>query len=285
MSKEYSTVVAFPLEYVHLPQDKLIQQTPPNQLKIQVAASGFRLFVMNINPTEIKLDARKLKRKSAVDYYFLVKQQKMDIQNQITKKMKIEQLVLDTIYLNLGTLASKKVPVVGNFDISYKLGYHLMGEIEMTPDSILVTGPKEQLDTLQEVQLEQFIKNNVSETISTTLQMKELPSSIKLSVGKAAVFGEVDRFTEGEIQVPFQIINLPDSISVNTFPKDVKVVFQVGLNAFKGVTASSFKIVCDYQYSVKNKLNYFIPKVVFKPEVVTSVKIMPSKVEFLTKRQ
>ena len=285
MSKEYSTVVSFPLEYVYIPEDKLIQQAPPNQLKIQVAASGFRLFVMNINPTKIKLDGRKLKRKSAVDYYFLMQQQKMDIQNQITKKMKVEQLVLDTIYLNLGSLASKRVPVVGDFDISYKLGYHLIGNIKVTPDSVLVTGPKKQLDTLQGVQLDKFIKNNVSETITTTLAMKELSNSIKLSVRKATVFGEVDRFTEGAIQVPFQIINLPDSISVNTFPTEVKVVFQVGLNAFKGVNASSFKIVCDYQYSVENKLNYLVPKVVFKPEVVTSVKIMPAKVEFLTKRQ
>ncbi len=285
MSKEYSTVISFPLEYVHIPEDKIIQQAPTSQLEVQVVASGFRLFVMNINPTKIKLDARKLKRKSAVDHYFLMQQQKMDIQSQITKKIKVEQLVLDTIYLNLGTLASKKVPVVGKFDISYKLGYHLIGKIKVTPDSILVTGPKEQLDTLQGVQLENFTKNNISETLRTTLQIKELPNSIKLSVRKAAVFGEVDRFTEGVIQVPFQIINLPDSISVNTFPTDVKVVFQVGLNAFKGVKASSFKIVCDYQYSLENKLNYFIPKVVFKPEVVTSVKIMPAKVEFLTKRQ
>ncbi len=284
MSKEYKTIISFPVEYVNIPQNKLIQKEPLHQIDIQIKATGFRLFGLSLMKTEIQLDARRLQRKSGSDYYFLLQNQKIDIQDQITNKYLIDQIVQDTIYLNLGTLTSKKVPVSGDFNLSYKLGYHLIETIKITPDSILVSGPEEQIDTLQRMYLKRFVKENISEAIETTLKIKESTNAIKFSVKEVTIYGEVDRFTEGALNLSFEIINLPDSVSVNTFPATIKVVFQVGLNNFKKVNSSSFKIVCDYQQSINNNLNYLIPRVIFKPDFVTSVKLTPAKVEFLIQR-
>jgi len=284
MSKEYKAIISFPIEYVNIPQNKLIQKEPVKQIDIQIKASGFRLFGLGVMQTKIQLDARKLQRKSTSDYYFVLQNQKIDIQNQITNKYVVDQIVQDTVYLNLGTLTSKKVPVYGDFELSYKLGYHLINAIKITPDSIVVSGPEEQLDTLQRMYLKRFVKENISETINTTLKIKEANSSIRFAVKEAVIYGEVDQFTEGALDLPFEIINMPDSVSVNTFPATLKVVFQVGLNNFNKVNSSSFKIVCDYQQSTLNNLNYLIPKVIFKPDFVSSVKLSPAKVEFLIQR-
>ena len=284
MSKEYKTVISFPVAYVNIPQNKLIQKEPTKQIDILIKASGFRLFGLSILKSKIELDARKLQRKNGSEYYFLMQNNKIDVQNQITNKYVIDQIVQDTIYLNLGTLTSKKIPVSGDFDLSYKLGYHLTKSIKITPDSIMVSGPKEQIDTLQTMQLQKFIKKNISETIEATLKIQSSTSGVKFSVKEVNVYGEVDRFTEGKLDLPFEIINMPDSVSVNTFPATLKVVFQVGLNNFNKVNSSSFKIVCDYQQSINNNLNYLIPRVIFKPDFVTSVKLTPAKVEFLIQR-
>jgi len=284
MSKEYKAIISFPIEYVNIPQNKLIQKEPVKQIDIQIKASGFRLFGLGVMQTKIQLDARKLQRKSTSDYYFVLQNQKIDIQNQITNKYVVDQIVQDTVYLNLGTLTSKKVPVYGDFELSYKLGYHLINAIKITPDSIVVSGPEEQLDTLKRMYLKRFVKENISETINTTLKIKEANSSIRFAVKEAVIYGEVDQFTEGALDLPFEIINMPDSVSVNTFPATLKVVFQVGLNNFNKVNSSSFKIVCDYQQSTLNNLNYLIPKVIFKPDFVSSVKLSPAKVEFLIQR-
>lgn len=284
MSKEYKTVISFPVEYVNIPQNKLIQKEPTKQIDILIKASGFRLFGLSILKSKIVLDAKRLQRKNSSDYYFLMQNSKIDIQNQITNKYVIDQIVQDTIYLNLGTLTSKKIPVSGDFDLSYKLGYHLTKSIKITPDSIMVSGPKEQIDTLQSMQLQKFVKKNISESIETSLKIEESIGGIKFSVKEVRVYGEVDRFTEGKLDLPFEIINMPDSVSVNTFPATLKLVYQVGLNNFNKVNSSSFKIVCDYQQSINNNLNYLIPRVIFKPDFVTSVKLTPAKVEFLIQR-
>lgn len=284
LSKEYKTVVSFPIEYVKLPQDKIIQQEPLKKLDIQIKATGFRLIGLRILNRKITLDATKLKRKSRTNYYFLLQNQLLEIQEQITKNYVLDYFVQDSVFLNLGTLTTKKVPIKGDFNISYKLGYHLMEEIRITPDSVLVSGPKEQIDTLSYMYLEKLTLNDVSKSIASTLTIKEVASTINFSVKKALVFGEIDRFTEGIIEVPFEIINAPDSIAINTFPTSLRVVFQSGLTNFNKVNTSSFKVVCDYMQSSNNNLNYLIPKVIMKPGFVSSVKLVPNKVEFLIQR-
>lgn len=284
LSKEYKTVVSFPVEYKNIPQDKLIQKEPLKNLDIQIKASGFKLIGLQIFNKKIALDATKLQRKSSTDYYFLLQNQLLEIQEQISKNYVLEYFVQDSVFLNLGTLTTKKIALKGEFDISYKLGYHLMKEISISPDSILVSGPKEQIDTLSYMYLEKLTLNNVSKSIASTLTIKDVANTINFSVKKALVFGEIDRFTEGIVEVPFEIINAPDSIAINTFPTSLKIVFQSGLTNFNKVNSSSFKVICDYNQSFNNNLNYLIPKVIMKPDFVTSVKLVPNKVEFLIQR-
>jgi len=124
LSREYKTVVSFPVVYVNIPQNKLIQNTPLEAIDVQVKGSGFKLVALNFSSKTIHLDANRLQRKNQSEYYFLVKNQKLAIQNQITNNYTVNFIVQDTIYLDLGVLASKKVPVIGNVDLEYKLGYH-----------------------------------------------------------------------------------------------------------------------------------------------------------------
>lgn len=284
LSKEYQTVISFPVEYVNIPQDKLIQSQPLTTIDVQVKATGFRLFAISIVNKRIKLSANKLQRKSNSNFYFLLENQRINIQNQISSNYIINHIVQDTIYLNLGQLTTKKVPVIGVFDFNYKLGYHLTKPIKITPDSILVSGPKKQIDTLSKLQLQKLTLNDISKSITQTLTVKEISETLKFETKEVIIYGEIDRFTEGSIEMPFEMINMPENTSVNTFPKIIKIVYQVGLNNFSKINKTSFKIVCDFTTSKKNNLNYLIPKVVSKPDFVTSVKLVPNKVEYLIQK-
>jgi hypothetical protein len=182
-------------------------------------------------------------------------------------------------------LSSKKIPVKGDFDFYYKPGYHLVNSIKINPDSVLVSGTKEQVDALQYLQLEKLTLRDVSKPINQTLKIKEVKeTTIKFNIKKAKIFGEIDRFTESSIELPFEVLNLPSDLSINTFPKSVKLIYQVGLANFNKINMNSFKVVCDYQHSVKNNLNYLIPKVILKPEFVLSVKLTPNKIEYLIQK-
>lgn len=88
----------------------------------------------------------------------------------------------------------------------------------------------------------------------------------------------VDKFTEGEIEVPIFVKNAPKGI--NIFPKKVKVIYKVGLQNFNDITSDLFIVECDYLQS-KKEINYLIPKIKDIPKTVDLVRIVPEKVDFL----
>ncbi|WKD86867.1 hypothetical protein KCTC32516_02247 [Polaribacter huanghezhanensis] len=284
LSKEYQTVITFPVEYVNIPQDKLIQSTPLDKINIQGNASGFKLLGISLFKKKIRLDVKKAHRKLNSKYYLLLENQKIDIQNQVSNNFIINGIAQDTIYLDLGQLTSKKVPLKGNFDFSYKSGYHLTKPIQITPDSILVSGPKSQIDTLQNLHLQKLTLKDISKSVAQTIKINAISKRLKFSIKEATVLADVDRFTEGKLELPFEIINLPENALVTTFPKTIQIFYQVGLTNFSKVNATSFRIVCDYNNSINNNLNYLIPRVVVKPDFVSSVKVNPNKIEYLIQK-
>ena len=286
LSKEYKTVISVPVSYINVPQNKLIQKAPLTNIEIQVKGTGFKLIGLSFTNNVIDLDARNLQKKQGSEYFFLVGNQKPLIQHQLSGSYTIEAILQDTLFLDLGLLISKKVPVIPNLDLEYKLGFHLLDKLMLTPDSILVFGPEGQVNALKSLDLETLELLDVSENIEENIAIKKpiALGEIKYSNEKVMVTGVVDRFTEGTIELPFEIVNLPDSISVNTFPKMVRVVYQVGLSNFNRINDNSFKIICDYSHSELNNLNYLVPKTFSKPNFVTSIKLIPSKIEFLIQK-
>lgn len=283
LSKEYKTIVSFPIEYVNLAQDKLIQETPLNEINISLKASGFKLFLLGFKDRTISLNLRNIKNKGGSNYYFLISSQKPSIENQLSASYEIDYILQDTIFLNIGQLTSKKVPVIGDFDLKYKLGYQLINPLKLEPDSVLISGPSLQVDSVKGLKLEQLKLDNIAGSIEKKLaiQTKTIPTEIKFAVKEIQVKGKVGQFTEGTMVIPFEIVNKPEAITINTFPKTIEIKYLVEISRFKEVTKESFKVFCDFQYATANGFRYMIPKIVVKPDFVSSLKISPSKIDFL----
>ena len=286
LSKDYTTIVSFPVTYINLPQDKMIQSTPRSSIDIQIKSTGFRLLKQSIFNNELLLNTKDLQKKTKSEFYFLLQNQKPSIQNQLTNNLLIDYIIQDTVFLNLGILTLKKVPVIPDFDISYKSGYHIIDKIELKPDSIIITGPEAQVANMDALRLEKLSLTEVSDDIIGKIKILPIigANQITFSTKDVTIEGKVDRFTEGFLELPFEIINMPENILVNTFPKTIKVVYQVGLSNFNKVDKNSFKVVCDYQHSSSNNLKYLVPKVIKKPSYVSAVSVSPNKIEFLIQK-
>ena len=183
-------------------------------------------------------------------------------------------------------MTSKKVPVVGNFDLNYKLGYHLISALKITPDSMLVSGPESQIQNLKSLPISALSLTDISTNINLTLpiEVEKISDKLKFSKKEVQITGEVRQFTEGTMEVPFSIINLPESVQINTFPKTIEIKYQVEISKFKEIHANSFKVYCDYQQAINGGLSYMVPKLSIKPNFVTSVIITPAKIDFLIQK-
>lgn len=283
LSKEYVITINFPISYQKIPQDKLVQSTPQKTLEIAVKSSGFRILKTRLSSKEITINANNLTRKSGSNYYLLTRNQKNNIQKQIPKGIELQQILKDTLFLDLGSLVTKKLPVKTNLKIKYHIGYDLSEEIKISPDSIFVYGPDSYVNNLETIELLPLQLDDVKENFTTQVQIK-VPKNIKnlkFSIKEITISGNVEKFTEGSLEIPYRIVNKPKDVTINTLAKEVTVVYIIGLSHFNKITEDSFQIECDYSVSEKNNLNYLIPKLVNKSEFIKSYKIIPNKIDFL----
>ena len=285
LSKEYKTEISFPVTYVNLPQDKLFQEPPPATLKIRVKGTGFKILSANFSPNVVSLETNYLKRKKTSKYYLLLKNQQGVIQKQLNFGVEINNFSKDSLFLDLGYLATKKVPVIPSLDIEYKAGYDLSDTIRVVPDSISISGSKEAIQALEKLRTKKLILSDVTEDISKEVFIA-LPSNtnIKVNTTKVLIRGKVDKFTEGNLETSFTIENVPDGVVINTFPKKVKIIFKVGLRNFNEIKENSFKVVCNYKVSEENNYAYLIPEIISQSEFIKSARIVPNKIDFLIQK-
>lgn len=283
-SKEYTTVITYAVNYKNIPQNKLLQETPINNIDITVKASGFKILRSKFKNKKIQLEASKLKRKGPSKFYFLTKSQVTKIQKQLLFGVELKEILQDTIYLNLGILTSKRVAIKPNLEINYHVGYDLLNEIKISPDSIVISGPEAQVKKIDYLELSELKLNDVKSNFLEEVSVLKLNNNFKYSAQKITISGNVDKFTEGKLQIPFTTKNLPKNINLTTLSEKVEVIFVVALSNFSKISEASFKVECDYLISEKNNLGYLIPKVILEPVFIKSVKIIPKKIDFLIQK-
>lgn len=283
-SKEYTTVITYAVSYKNIPQNKLLQETPIKEIDITVKASGFKILRSNFKNKEIQLEASNLQRKEHSKFYFLTKNQVTKIQKQLLFGVELKEIEQDTIYLNLGVLTSKKVALKPNLNINYHIGYDLLNNIKISPDSIVISGPETQVKETRYLELSELKLDDVKSDFSEEVTVLKLNNNFKFSTLKTTISGNVDKFTEGRLQVSFTTKNLPEDINLTTLSEKVEIVFVVALSNFSKISEASFKVECDYLISEKNNLGYLIPKVVLAPDFIKSIKIIPKKIDFLIQK-
>lgn len=283
LSKEYDTTIKYPISFQNLPNDKLLQEDPLSEIDVHIKATGFKLISAEIFPKNLLIDASNIYSKSINDYYLLLSQQRLSLQKQMRTGVQIDHFINDSIKFNLGLLKVKKVPVKVATDITYSSGYELNGALQVSPDSITINGPESILDTIHFVSTTLLQKKGINNSIDQELMIKnfDASSNVKFNQKKVAVKALVEKYTEGTFEVPFEIVNLPEGMTINTFPKLVKITFRVALSNFNKVDASSFVIECNYKMSNENSLSYLIPRLVEKSSLVKNTKISPLKIDYI----
>ena len=92
---------------------------------------------------------------------------------------------------------------------------------------------------------------------------------------------EVDKFTEGTVNVPVLIKNIPQNVSINYFPKYISVTYYLPLSDYGKFQASDFKIECDYMESQNSEFTFMIAELIKIPKSVKKARLSIDKVEFI----
>lgn len=291
LGKNYSTFISFPVRYTNIPSNKVLTNDLPNRLLLKVNAKGNIILKYklrsNINPVVFDVKSFASERSSDGDinsFHILTSLTRDRLQSQLDGEVQITDIEPDTLFFELAETTSKKVPVIPEVNISLQKQYMQKGDIQTSPDSVLISGPAKIIDTIQYVRTQELVLNNITDTVRKSIDIVSIPS-INYALEEVNIMIFVERFTESELKIPIRVNNLPDTIQLKTFPRQVTTTFKVGLSDYQKISQEMFRAVVNFDSTLlinpPNKLDVKLEKY---PGFVSSVNYYPTDVDYILEK-
>lgn len=282
-SKQYNQIIEIPIEYVNVPLNKVITQDNPDHLQLRMIENGFTIAWYSLFSPSLEIDVARLPEAEDQLVYNL-EENRDDIEQQLDIDFGRNRFLRDMLFINYQQRREKTIPVFPRVEVNFAPGYAAVSPLKLEPDSVTVSGPDNLLDTLNQLQTINLRLNDVKGDLAgqVALDTSRL-GKISFYQNSVNYFLDVEKFTEGSVEVPVELINVPSGLNVVVFPKEILVFYQVNLNDFDDVKATDFRVVGDFS-EVKENQDFLIPRVVQQPSFVTNVRINEKKIQFVIKR-
>jgi len=281
LSKNYTQTFSFKINAINVPEDNVVIYDSTNVMQITLSTYGFRHIKYYFVEPTITVDFSNLE-KNATHFNWIERRELSNVINQFDANIRIENISPDTIAFRYDVNTVKMVPLVLESEIVFASGFDLIETYNLEPDSIKVIGPKILTDSIAEIKTKALKLENINVDVKSTIGLN-LPyksKDLSFSHEQTQVSGRVERFTEGTIDVPINVINVPDNIKINYYPKVVSVIYYTSLSNFKSISSSSFIVEGDYN-SLNSEDTFLVPKIVQQPDLVKSTRLNVKRIEFI----
>jgi hypothetical protein len=289
LNKDYETSISYPVRYIRFPEDKVLVNEVPDRLDLTVNASGFTLLAYQLRSrlTPIIFDVNSFSpnrfRDDPSSVYILTSYAQDGISRQLSSEIEILDIHPDSLIFTFAAKTSKRVPVVPVLDLGFEQQYMQVGPVILEPDSVIISGPEVIVDSIDRVTTEEFRKISINESFNDELRISPI-SRIDFDPKEIWLQVPVEKFTEASLSIPIEVLNLPDSLVLRTFPGKVNVTCQIGLSAYESLSEHLFRAVVDYAEigtMLGNKLQVEIVKM---PDFIQALNYTPKSVEYILEK-
>lgn len=284
----YVGQVELPIRYGNLPNDKLMTDDPAHYLKLNLKADGYTLMRYSLwNRKTLNVDLRTVKHLKGNRYYWQSNKNIAKLEAQFSDA-RILGLSPDTLFLSLSELVQKRVPIVARIKTAPKSELYIYQDPLLQPDSLWIRGPRasvEQIDSIFTVPY--ALPSDPDDSLLLELAIED-PGVAHLTYPdrKVKVELQLSRMTEGVVEVPIQIIHVPDSLELELYPNRVSVKYRVALRDFHRVQKEEFIVIADFRAIVEQPEQRFMSlRLEELPDVIKQARLEPKRVEYIVTAQ
>jgi len=285
LSETYVDRTTFDLEYINVPDSLLLADNSLKNVDVRLRASGFQFLGFYYNRKKIEIDLSNMANDQS-KFYVAQLDFKKQIESQLSSSITLLEVDRDTLILDFYQVELKDVPISPNISLNPAQNYLVDGKLKLEPSLISISGPKKELDLVNSVSTSEVELNEITEDFSIVvdLVLPEDFQNIELSEKMVRISGKVFRFSEKLIEIPVEVINLPEGTQIKTFPNTIAVLCKARIDRLKDISPIDFKVVANFQEQRGENQNLQVI-LIEKPNDVYSVQLMKNEVEFILKRQ
>lgn len=286
LSESYESRANFDLNYRNLPDTLLLGNNAVNTMEAKIRTSGFQFLYYKLNNKRIDIDLSQVEQQRG-RYTLGEDALKKQLERQLSQNISLLDLDRNQLVVDLYQVASKEVPIKARLDIQYQQNFIMDGPPTVSPSTVLVKGPQNEIDTLVQINTSEIKLADVSSDFSRDVLLvfpKNLSNSI-FSINRTNVSGKVVKFSEKVYEVPVRTINFPAGYQVKTFPNSISVLCKATIEQLKVITSDDFEIVADYKQLANSNGNELFLKLSDKPEKIFGVRLLENRVNFVLEQQ
>jgi hypothetical protein len=279
-SKEYQEEIKMEIEIVDFPQSYIISSISDSHINLNLYATGFQFLYYYFFDNTIKISFKKASYTNNVGYLEIASEFNK-LQDQLIGDSQILSFFPSSIEIKYQPEFSKKIPVVQpKFNLD--LGYSITG-IKLDPDSIIVSGPKNLLLEIDDINLNYKNESLINSNFFKKIPIKKIEKKLNYNFSEVNVELFVELFTEKNLTIPISVSNFPDDTVLKLFPSEVEVVFSSTLNNLKNIKPSDFKVGFNYDSIDKGKKIVKV-KLINAPPNSQNIRLKPKNVYFLIRK-
>jgi len=285
LSQNYQGTLVFKVKPINVKETQVILNDSSNQLNITLDTYGFKWLRYAVSKPIVEVDLESDVILKDTILIWTEKKGFSNISKQLGKDIKVININPDSLVFRYDVNQVKKVPIKADLDVSFLQGFNTLDSIKVTPDSIKLIGPASLLKSIDFIKTKHKsfsdLKGNVDKPIQ--LVVDSISDEVKVESNIVQFHLEVSKFTEGVVTLPVTIVNVPEDVKINYFPKQITVKYATTINDFNSISEEDFKVECNYANS-KNK-SYLIPKIVASPKNVKNIRLQEQQIEFIITQQ
>jgi len=285
LSDTYASNTTFDLVFENVPDSLVLTNVSQKEIDVKIDATGFQFLWFNFKPKSVNIDVASMEHKGA-KYYVPQRIYRRQINRQIGG-MSLKDIEKDTLFFDFLRVYEKRVPVVSKAEIQLEPNYLLENGIQLNPDSITVVGPKKEIDTIRFLNTLKMVLPEINKDFSKNigLEKPERLTFSKFSDQTVSLTGKVFRFSEQVITVPVRVRNLPENVSITTFPSTVAIVCKAKISVLKNLKTEDFDLVADYAANKNQAGNTLALELRKKPKGLFTARPEIMQVEYILKRE
>lgn len=253
LSRDYNLNIEMPISLGAVPEEKALAEDLPEEATVSVTGEGWKLINLYNNPPGINVEVNN----AEVNIYDQV-QRKMNMMPNISVQ-KVQPLILT---VQLEDRVSKKVPLRSTVSVSFRDQYDFVDPPGLKPDSITVSGARSLVRNIREWSTDSVHIANVSDDISSPVDLKEPGELITISKQQAEFTAQVSQFTEGEAMVDIKTRGFSSDQNVSFSPSSITVKYDVPIDEYTEIQDfNPFRAYVTYEQIQRNSSGFITPQI------------------------